>query len=102
MGKKRPLQVFVGILVAKFFRRGDRDGEVFSEGNSPLPSLPMHVHCDTTGAISNAQDLVKHQLTKYIGIDYFLCSVCNSGSCGFPSLCSFRIAACGFAYQDPY
>jgi hypothetical protein len=102
MGKKRPLQVFVGIPVGKLFRRGDRDGEVFPEGNSPLPSLPMHVRCDTTGANSNAQDRLKHQLTKYIGIDYFLCLVCNLGSCGFPSLCAFRIASCGFAYQDPY
>ncbi|WVZ96828.1 hypothetical protein U9M48_042414 [Paspalum notatum var. saurae] len=29
------------------------------------------VHCDSTGAISIAQDLVKHQLTKHIGIDCF-------------------------------
>ncbi|WVZ94049.1 hypothetical protein U9M48_039991 [Paspalum notatum var. saurae] len=29
------------------------------------------VHCDSTGAISIAQDPVKHQLTKYIGIDRF-------------------------------
>ncbi|WVZ94239.1 hypothetical protein U9M48_040151 [Paspalum notatum var. saurae] len=29
------------------------------------------VHCDSTGAISIAQDPVKHQLTKHIGIDCF-------------------------------
>ena len=31
----------------------------------------MHVHCDNTGAISIAHDLMKHQLTKHIGIDCF-------------------------------
>ncbi|WVZ56848.1 hypothetical protein U9M48_007320, partial [Paspalum notatum var. saurae] len=35
-----------------------------------IPSS-THVHCDSAGAISIAQDPVKHQLTKHIGIDCF-------------------------------
>jgi hypothetical protein len=31
----------------------------------------MPVHCDSTGAISIAQDPVKHELTKHIGVDCF-------------------------------
>jgi hypothetical protein len=30
-----------------------------------------HVHCDSTGAISIAQDPVKHELTKHVGVDCF-------------------------------
>jgi hypothetical protein len=29
------------------------------------------VHCDSTGAISIAQDPVKHELTKHVGVDCF-------------------------------
>jgi hypothetical protein len=29
------------------------------------------VHCDNTGAISIAQDPVKHELTKHVGVDCF-------------------------------
>jgi hypothetical protein len=29
------------------------------------------VHCDNTGAISIAQDSMKHELTKHIGVDCF-------------------------------
>jgi hypothetical protein len=28
-------------------------------------------HCDSIGAISIAQDLVKHELTKHVGVDCF-------------------------------
>jgi hypothetical protein len=38
-------------------------------GVSLTTSTP--VHCDGIGAISIAQHLVKHQLTKHIGIDCF-------------------------------
>ena len=31
----------------------------------------MPVHCDSTDTISIAQDPMKHQLTKHIGIDCF-------------------------------
>jgi hypothetical protein len=39
MGKKCSSQAFVGIPTGKFFRRGDGDVELFSDGNSSLPSL---------------------------------------------------------------
>jgi hypothetical protein len=29
------------------------------------------VHCDNSGAFSIAQDLVKHELTKHVGMDWF-------------------------------
>jgi hypothetical protein len=35
---------------------------------NPL-TTSMHVHCDSTDAISIAQDPVKYQLTKHIGIN---------------------------------
>ncbi|WVZ79717.1 hypothetical protein U9M48_027265 [Paspalum notatum var. saurae] len=41
------------------------------------------VHCDSTGAISIAQDPVKHQLTKHIGIDCFYIRSAVQESCGF-------------------
>jgi hypothetical protein len=34
-------------------------------------SSSMSVHCDITGAINIAQDPVKHELTKHVGMDYF-------------------------------
>jgi hypothetical protein len=64
-------------------------------------TTPTTVRCDSSGAISIARDPIKHQLTKHIGIDC-LCSVCSSGSCGFPSVWAFRVSACGFAYKGPY
>jgi hypothetical protein len=39
MRKKYPPQMFVGILAGKFFRRGDRFGELKPDGEFPLPSL---------------------------------------------------------------
>jgi hypothetical protein len=35
-----------------------------------LPSSTS-VHCDSTSAISIAQDPVKHELTKHVGVDCF-------------------------------
>jgi hypothetical protein len=35
------------------------------------PFFSTSVHCDSTGAISIAQDSVKHELTKHIGVDCF-------------------------------
>jgi hypothetical protein len=29
------------------------------------------VHCDSTGAINIAQDPMKHELTKHVGVDCF-------------------------------
>ena len=55
-------------------------------------TTPTTVRCDSSGAISIARDPIKHQLTKHIGIDC-LCSVCSSGSCGFPSVWAFRVSA---------
>jgi hypothetical protein len=43
----------------------------------PLPffgvalSSSTHVHCDSTSVISTTQDLVKHELTKHVGVDCF-------------------------------
>ena len=33
--------------------------------------LPPHLLCDNTGAIQIANDPVKHELTKHIGVDAF-------------------------------
>jgi hypothetical protein len=42
MGKKCPPQAFVGILVGKFFHRGDEDGEPKPDGEFPV-AIPRHV-----------------------------------------------------------
>jgi hypothetical protein len=36
MGKKCPLQAFVGILEGKFFRRRDGDAELFTDREFPI------------------------------------------------------------------
>jgi hypothetical protein len=42
---------------------------LLAEFGVALSSTP--VHCESTGAINIAQDLVKHELTKHVGVDCF-------------------------------
>ena len=55
---------------------------------------PTSLYCDSTAAIQIANDPMKHELTKHIGVDasftHFSLPTVNDSS----SLCSFRTSSC--------
>jgi hypothetical protein len=66
-------------------------------------SSSTSVHCDITNAISIAQDPVKHELTKHVGVDcFYVQSTIQDKIIALQYVPSLEDSACRLTHQGPY